>query len=120
MEEVGQGEGLSDDHVRVAVIDNHVVDFIDTPFPHELVAVEDGFARAGQKLMEGIEMFIEHLSGLTQGVFRVEIENVADTIEYEGGDLTVLELDIVSYLDCKFTWRVRAFVLWLLDEFAPL
>jgi hypothetical protein len=39
--------------------------------------------------MEGIEMFIEHLSGLTQGVFRVEIENVADTIEYEGGDLTV-------------------------------
>src|SRR5215469_11076336 len=73
--------------------------------------------------MEGIEMFIEHLSGLTQGVFWVEIENVADTIEYEGGDLTLSIFGIrhCLLLNCKFTrWFRGAFVLWLLDEFAPL
>ena len=46
VEEVGQRQRLGDDHVRVGLLDDHVVDLVDAPLAEELLARELGLALA--------------------------------------------------------------------------
>ena len=89
MEEVGQRQRLGDDHVRVGALDDHVVDLVDAPLAEELLARQDRLALAGEELVEGVQVLVEHLAGRPEGVGRVEVEDVAHAVEDERADLAL-------------------------------
>jgi hypothetical protein len=87
VEEVGERQRLSHDHVGVGALDDHVVDLVDAPLLHELLAAEDALAVLGQELVEGVEVLVEHVPRAAERVGRVEVEDVADAVEHERVDL---------------------------------
>ena len=83
MEEVGQRQRLRDDHVGVGALDDHLVDLVDAPLAHELLAREDLLALAREELVEGVQVLVEHDPGRPEGVLGIEVEDVADAVEDE-------------------------------------
>src|SRR5262245_23681567 len=83
LEHVRERERHGDQHVRVRLVEHHAVDLLGGPFAQELLRGHDRLVGWRECLMERVEMVVEHLPGLAEGVVLVEVEDMGDAVEHE-------------------------------------
>jgi hypothetical protein len=81
LEQVGQRQRHGHEHVGVGLLVDHLADVLHRPLAQELLGRQLRQVVRGQRVVERVQVVVEHEAGRAERVLRVEVEDVRDAVE---------------------------------------